>query len=146
MSLRSLPERAIQTVTFELGGILFAAPLYALVFSAPLDHSVAVIAALALAMMLWSPLHNTVFDTIELRLTGRVASDRPHAVRVLHAISHEATSMVITLPLLIGLGAHPLPEAFLIDIGLTAFSVVYAYIFNVLYDRLRPVRPRRLED
>ncbi len=146
MSLRSLRERVIQTVSYELGGILIATPLYALVFSASLDGSLAMMAMLSVAVMLWSPLHNTVFDVIDLRLTGRVASDRPHRLRILHAVSHEATSLIVTVPLLMVFGGHSLFEAVVVDFGLTALFAVYAYIFNILYDRLRPVRPRRLKE
>ncbi len=146
MSLRSLRERAIQTIAFELGGILIATPLYVLTFSAPLDGTLALIASLALAVMLWSPLHNTAFDIIDLHLNDRVASDRPHALRILHAVSHEVTSLVVTVPLLMILGGHSLLNAVAVDFGLTALFAVYAYFFNILYDRLRPVRPWRQEN
>lgn len=146
MSLRSLHERAVQTVAFELGGIVIATPLYALIFSAPFGGSLTLVLALAVAMMLWSPLHNTVYDIIDLRLSGRVASDRPHGWRILHAISHEATSLIVTVPILVTLGGHSPFEAILVDLGLTALYVVYAYSFNILYDRLRPVQPRRQEN
>lgn len=64
MSLRSLPERAIQTIAFELDGTLIATPLYARDFSAPVEGSLALIAALSAAVMLWSPLHDTLFDRL----------------------------------------------------------------------------------
>lgn len=141
MSLRSPRERALQTLLFEVGGLLLVAPLYALVFSAPMEESFLIIAALAVAVMIWSPIHNTIFDVLDLRMTGRVASDRPHGLRIIHAVSHESTSLVVTVPLLIWLGGHSLMEAILLDIGLTIVFAIYAYVFNIIYDRLRPVRP-----
>jgi uncharacterized membrane protein len=94
---------------------------------------------LALAIMAWSPLHNSVFDWVDLRMTGRVASDRPHSLRIIHALCHEATSVVITLPLIMLIGGHGFWQALGIDIGFTLFYSVYAYFFHLTYDALRPV-------
>jgi uncharacterized membrane protein len=73
--------------------------------------------------------------------SGRVASDRPQKWRVVHAVSHEATTVVVTLPILVWLGGHGWGEALLLDLGLTVLYAVYAYGFHLVYDRLRPVRP-----
>lgn len=140
MTLRSPHERLLQTIAYEVGGILVATPIYAAVFGQDLGGSAALLAALSVAVMLWTPVHNTLFDWIEWRSTGRLASDRPHRVRLLHALSHEATSLVVTLPLLMGLGGLGLAEALLADLGLTAVYAAYAYLFYWVYDRLRPMR------
>jgi uncharacterized membrane protein len=95
--------------------------------------------ALTLAVLLWSPLHNLLFDALEQRMTGRLACNRAHALRLLHAISHEVTPTVITLPLIILLGRHSLTEALALNGGLTALYMVYAYAFYWLYDRIWPV-------
>ncbi len=55
--------------------------------------------ALSAAVLVWSPVHNTVFDWLDLRLSGRVASDRPQRWRLVHAASHEATTVIVTLPI-----------------------------------------------
>jgi uncharacterized membrane protein len=102
--LRSLRERILQAVAFEAGGLVLAAPLYAAVFGAPLQESVLLLGALAVACLLWCPLHNTAFDRLEARLAGRTASNRPHPWRVVHALSHEVSVAVVTLPLLMSLG------------------------------------------
>ncbi len=139
MTLRSPRERAFQTICFEAGGLIVAAPLYALVTGSTGDESLAVVLALSAAVMLWSPLHNTAWDWVEFRRTGRVASDRPQAQRVLHALSHEVTSLVVTLPLLMWMGGHDMRTALLLDLGLTVFYAGYAYVFHIVYDRLRPL-------
>lgn len=140
--MRSLRERAIQTVCFEIGGLALAAPLYHAAFGESAAGSAGLIAAIALLVAVWSPLHNALFDLAELRLAGRVASDRPHGLRVVHALSHETTSMLVTLPAIMGLGGHGFWEAVAVDLGLSAFYAGYAYVFHIVYDRLRPVRRR----
>lgn len=140
MTLRSPRERILQTVCFEIGGLALATPLYAALTGTHGSEGLAVVAVLALAVMIWSPLHNSLWDWIEHRRTGRVASDRPQAQRIAHALSHEVTSLVVTLPVLMILGGHDLWTALLLDLGLTLFYAGYAYVFHVIYDRLRPVR------
>jgi len=139
MALRSARERACQTLAYEIGGLAIAAPLYSLIFGGGAGEGFALVAALALAVMIWSPIHNTVFDWVEWRVAGRVASDRPHRWRVVHAITHEATSLVVTLPVILWLTDHGIVGALLVDLGLTLFYAGYAYVFHLAYDRLRPV-------
>jgi uncharacterized membrane protein len=141
--LRSGPERAIQTVLYEAGGLLVAVPLYQLLFGKGVDDSALLLIVLAIAVMLWSPLHNAVFDRFEWRLAQRLASDRPHRWRILHALSHEGTTVVVTLPLIMLIGGHSFWEALAIDLGLTGLYVAYAYVFHLAYDRWRPVRLAR---
>jgi uncharacterized membrane protein len=139
MTLRSPRARFIQTLSYEIGGWLLAVPLYVMVMGVSPGEGASVMAALAAAVMIWSPLHNTVFDWADLRLSGRVASDRPHRWRMVHAISHEASTVVVTLPILIWLGGFGVWQALAVDLGLTLVYMVYAYGFHLVYDRLRPV-------
>jgi uncharacterized membrane protein len=137
--LRSVRERAYQAVALELGGIAIVAPLYAVFFSESAETSFLLIVLLAVAVMIWSPLHNTAFDWLEWKMTGRLASDRPHRLRLVHAACHEASSVVVTLPLIMWIGGHGFWIALGVDIGLTVFYSAYIYIFHIIYDRLRPV-------
>jgi uncharacterized membrane protein len=61
---------------------------------------------------------------------------------VVHAISHEATTLVVTLPILMGLGGLTFWTALVVDLGLTLLYTGYAYVFHNVYDRLRPMRPQ----
>ena len=136
---RSGLERLWQTLLFEGGGLLMAVPLYQVCFGRPAEDSLALLTLLSLAVLIWSPLHNLAFDQIEHRLTGRTASDRPHALRLLHAVSHEVSPIVVTLPLILWVGQHSFPDALAANLGLTLFYMCYAYLFYLIYDRLRPL-------
>lgn len=141
MTLRSARERIYQTLAFEAGGLLMATPLYGLVFDQSAQQSLTVLVGLSLAVMLWAPLHNTLFDLADLHFTGRVASARPHSLRMIQALSQEVSALVATLPLIMILGGHGFREALMLDFGLTLFYAAYAYLFHILYDWLRPVAP-----
>ena len=138
--LRTPRERAFQTLCYEAGGFLAATPLYALFAGSDSAQSALLILSLSLAVMIWSPLHNSVFDLVEWRLCGRLASDRPHRLRLVHALSHEASSVLVTLPLIMLIGGLGFAEALLADLGLTALYAGYAYLFHLAYGRIRPVR------
>ena len=138
--LRSARERVVQTLWFEGIGLLLVAPLYAVVAGAGLRDSFAMVAVVSVVVMLWSAVFNTVFDAVEWRWTGRVASDRPHRLRSLHALLHELTAMVVSCPVIYAMTPLGWREALLADLGLTLAYTGYAYVFHLGYDRLRPVR------
>lgn len=139
--IRSARERAIQTLCFEIGGLLLVAPLYAWAAGAGAGESFMLIATLALVVMGWSALYNTAFDVIEHRLTGRVASARPERWRWLHAVLHELSAVVVTWPVIVALTGLSWAAALVADIGLTVAYAVYAYLFHRVYDHWRPVKP-----
>ncbi len=141
MTLRSPRDRLIQTISYEAGALCLSIPLVALVSGGTKGEAFWLMLALSAAELIWSPFHNTVFDWLDLRLSGRLASDRPQRWRMIHAVSHETTSVVVTLPILVWLGGFGFWTALLADVGLTLLFAAYAYVFHILYDWLRPVRP-----
>lgn len=139
MTLRSPRERFFQTLAFEIGGLVLVVPMYVLVTGDSARDGFLLMVTLSAAVMIWSPLHNAVFDWADLRFAGRLASERPHGWRVVHAVSHEVTVVAVTLPILIFLGGFELSHALAANLGMTAVYTVYAYGFHLVYDRLRPV-------
>ncbi len=61
------------------------------------------------------------------------------ALRVLHALLFEAGLVLVLVPFVawyLGVGLY---EAFLMDLALTVFFLVYAFLFNWAYDALFPL-------
>jgi uncharacterized membrane protein len=139
-AIRSRRERLIQTLWFEALGIVIVSPLFAHFAGPSMGESLIVLTALSAAMMCWSALYNTAFDLIEVRCTGRVASDRPHGLRVLHTIGNEVTALIVTWPLMVALTPLAWLQALAAEIGLTLAYALYGYLFHLGFDRLRPVR------
>lgn len=140
--IRSRRERLLQTLWFEALGLALASPLFAWFAGASTGESMLVLAVLSMAVMCWSALYNTVFDLVDLRCTGRVASDRPQSLRLVHAIGHEITAALVIWPLIVLLTPLGWLEALAADLGLTLAYAVYGYFFHLGFDRLRPVRAR----
>jgi uncharacterized membrane protein len=139
MPLRTIKERLYQTLAFELGGLFLAAPLYGLIFGQGSVQSLTLLATLSLAVMIWAPVHNTLFDMADFNRTGRSASSRPHGLRIIQALSQELSVLVVTLPLVMHIGGHGFREALVVDLGLTLFYAAYAYCFHIVFDWLRPI-------
>ena len=102
--LRSFAERIRQSLWFEAIGLTLVTPVYLVAFGHGAWQGLGVMGALSVAVMVWSPVHNSLFDMAEYRVTGRLASDRPQGMRVVHALSHEVTAVLVTVPLLVWLG------------------------------------------
>ncbi len=139
--LRSARERVIQTLSYELGAVLLAAPVYQWVFGVSAGESFQLLLALSVAVILWLPVHGTVFDWLDARWFGRVASDRRGFSRCLHAFSYELSTLIVTVPLIVWIGGYSWFEALMVDLGLTLFYTAYAWVFHCCFDRLRPIKP-----
>jgi uncharacterized membrane protein len=137
--LRSARERLVQTLWFEGIGLALIAPLYAWVAGAGFGASIALVAAVSIVVMGWSALFNTAFDIIEHRRTGRLASDRTYRMRTVHALAHEASSVVVSCPVIFAMSDLGWGAALVADLGLTLAYAAYAYLFHLLFDWLRPV-------
>lgn len=133
-------ERIAQTFAFEGIGLLLIAPLYRVTTGSSLVDSMSLVLAVSLAAALWSAAFNTLFDRVEAHLSGRLASDRPHGLRVWHAVLREATQVPVTCPVIYALSTMDLGQALGADVGLAVVYAGYGYLFHLAFDALCPVR------
>lgn len=140
--MRSLPDRLRQITLFEVGGLVLITPPFAWLSGVPIGDSLGLLAVAALIAAIWNACYNTTFDWIEGRLTGRTADRRPWLGRVLHAIGFEGGLLLLTLPVVMAWTGMDWRTALVADIGLAAAYVVYAFAFNLAYDRAFPIIAR----
>lgn len=139
--LRSPRERVLQVLCYEAGALAIIAPLFSLAAGEDMVGSYVLMAALSVAAMCWACAFNSVYDWLEQRWTGRLASERPHRWRLVHALAFEASQVVVSCPLIFWLTDLGWLEALAADLALTGAYAVYGYLFHWAFDRLRPVRP-----
>lgn len=137
--IRSTRERIIQVLCYEAGGLLVMAPMFSIAAGEGMTESYVLMAALSCGAMIWAGVFNTVYDLIEHRVTGRFASDRPHHWRLTHALTFEATQVIISCPLIYLLTNMSWLEALVADFALTGAYAAYGYVFHWAFDLLRPV-------
>lgn len=135
--MRTVRDRIRHAISFEILGLLLVTPLGALVFSLPLEHVGVVSLGAATIATGWNYLYNLGFDHALRRLTGRL--EKTLFERVLHAVFFELGLLAITMPLIAWYLAIDLWTALIMDIGFALFYVVYAFLFNLAYDRLFPL-------
>lgn len=140
--LRPLRERIAQTLLFETGGLCLVLPVYTALTGRGTGESALLMAALALGCLVAGPLHNTIYDRIDLHRHGRTACRRGARARLCHAISHELALTAVGIPILMGLGGHGLWDTLALNAMLTIGYTAWAAVFYLAWDRARPLAPR----
>ncbi|GED41605.1 PACE efflux transporter [Cobetia marina] len=126
--MRSNKERLAQAGLLELGGILIVAPLSAMLTG----HDLASIGSLAVVMstlaVIWSTVWNWMFDRwVPTR-------QRNMLQRITQALGFELGLVLVTVFLVAAWLEIGLWQALLLDLGFVAFFLVWAMIFNPLFD------------
>lgn len=140
--LRSLTDRIRQVLLFEIIGLAIMTPLFAWGSDEPLTTSAGLMAAMAAVAALWNGLYSSAFDWLEARLAGRQADHRPTILRLIHATGFELGLMLATLPLIVLMTRLGWLEALAADLAMAAAYTAYAYVFNLIYDRIFPIRSK----
>lgn len=129
----TIKERLLHTLLFEFGAILFGV-IFALLFS-PAKPSTATLAVVLLVSvaMVWNFIFNLIFD----KIFTNPRENRSFLLRVLHTVLFKLGLMIATVPVLMTLFGLTLWQAIMADVFLTFAIMVYALIFNWIYDKVR---------
>ncbi|PKH04792.1 PACE efflux transporter [Moritella sp. Urea-trap-13] len=101
-----------------------------------LSGTMIVIASMA---MTWNFFFNWLFD---LFFTGD-KNKRTMKLRLFHVIIFELGLLILTVPVMAYILTISIVDAFMMDIVVTVFITIYAFIFNWVYDNVRAVIIRR---
>ncbi|MFH0259173.1 PACE efflux transporter [Vibrio barjaei] len=126
-------ERIFHSVLFEALAVTFSVIGLALFTNhdvAALSGTMIVIATMA---MCWNYLFNMMFDYF---VQGEKIL-RSLKTRIVHVVLFEAGLLLVTIPAMAYLLNVSLLEAFVMDIGVTIFVTIYAFLFNLVYDHAR---------
>lgn len=135
--MRSVWDRIRHALSFEIIGLLLVIPLGALFFSKPIgDIGVIGVVGATLATG-WNYLYNVLFDHAHKRMTGTTLKSR--RMRIVHAALFELGLLIVLLPFIAWYLQISLLEALVMDAAFALFYLVYAYVFNLAYDRLFPL-------
>ncbi|TQI74335.1 putative membrane protein [Bosea sp. AK1] len=135
--MRSFPDRVRHTALFEVLGLALVIPGGAMLFNLPATHMGVIGVGSATVATLWNFVYNLGFDHAMLRFIGHTRKSL--ALRVLHALLFEGGLLVLLLPPMAWYLGMGLWETFLMDLAIVVFYVVYAFLFNLAYDRVFPI-------
>jgi uncharacterized membrane protein len=131
--LSPILRRILYTVLFEAFGIVIAG-LGLAVLSGAVVFDTGIVAALSsLVAMTWNLIFNTLFEFWETRQTTK---GRSFARRAAHALGFELGLTVLLAPLLAWWLDVTLLQAFLYDLTLVVFFVIYTFLFNLAFDKV----------
>ncbi|KAB2663821.1 PACE efflux transporter [Brucella tritici] len=135
--MRSFMDRVRHATMFEVIGLAIFIPGSAFILDKPAAEMGVIGVVSATTATVWNFLFNLGFDKAMLRFTGSV--NKSMAVRVLHAILFEAGLIVLLIPFIAWYLGISLITALVMDIAIVVFYLVYAFVFNIAYDRLFPL-------
>lgn len=137
-AMRTQSDRLRHTLMFEIIGLITCTPLAAWL----LERDMAAIGTMSVTITLTAMACNYVFNLVfdhALVMLNRPVAVRPPWMRALHAFLFEASLLVITVPMVAWWLDMTFLEALIADIGFAVFFLVYAYVFNLTYDRVFPM-------
>lgn len=135
--MRTVKDRIRHALSFEAIGLLLVIPLGAWVFPFELgDMGIVAIVSATLATV-WTYVFNLLFDHAMLRLAGHLR--KTVLMRVFHSILFEMGLLLILLPFIAWYLQVSLFQAFVMDLSFAVFYVIYAFVFNWLYDLVFPL-------
>lgn len=135
--MRTVKDRIRHTLGFEIIGLIIFVPLASWLFGFDI-HSIGLIAVVGSSIAtLWNYFYNLLFDHSLLKLRGDVHKTVP--IRVLHAFLFEGGLLLLFLPMIAWHLGISLWQAFMMDITMATFYLVYAFVYNWLYDKVFPI-------
>ncbi|WP_018651559.1 PACE efflux transporter [Actinobacillus capsulatus] len=126
-------ERIFHAALFELFAILFTVIGMSLFTSHHTGLLTGTLVSISIVAMLWNMLFNTVFD----RIFTTPRETRTIGLRIFHTLFFEGGLLLFTIPLVAYMLDVDWWTAFIMDIGMTLFVIVYTFFFNLSYDHLR---------
>lgn len=131
----SFPARIVHTVGFEFFGIVIFTPFAMFVLHKDMFHIASLAIIVSMLAMLWNLIYNYIFDIIERKM-GRYRTQRGFLLRALHALLFEAGLLIVTIPLVAYMLDMGLTQAFIVDLGFVVFYLVYAFVYNYIFDKI----------
>lgn len=129
-------ERLFHALSFEVLALAMIVPISALLSGQKSSSMAMVGVALSLAAVIWNYIYNYGFD----KWFGSERAQRGIWMRIFHASGFEGGLIFITLPMISWFLGITFWQALILEAGFLAFFMVYAIVFNWIYDKLQPYR------
>ncbi|MFX0544143.1 PACE efflux transporter [Roseovarius sp. S1116L3] len=135
--MRSTADRIRHALLFEGLGLAIVVPAGGWIFSLPM-HDIGIVAVVSATLAtLWTYIYNLIFDTI---MQARVGHTRKGLwLRVWHSVLFEMGLLIVLMPFIAWYLGISLIAAFWMDIAFALFYLVYAFVYNWIYDIVFPV-------
>lgn len=131
--MQGIQRKIVFVTLYELFAIAFSSFGLFMLSDSGLGHaSVAAVAASAIAVI-WNLVYNSLFERWEAR---QATKGRSVARRIAHAVGFEGGLVLTLVPLFAWWLGISLWQAFVLDLGLIVFFLIYTFVFNLAFDRV----------
>ncbi|MFT8719121.1 PACE efflux transporter [Acetobacter sp.] len=139
--MRSPGDRVRHALMFEGVALAIVIPFGSVLFNLQAESMSVIGIGSAIAAMVWNYVYNLFFDRFMVRMTGSTA--KTVGVRVFHTLLFEAGLQIVLLPAIGWYLGISILQAFSLSMAIAVFYLFYAFLFNMAYDAIFPVRRRR---
>ncbi len=137
-NMRTTGDRLRHTLLFEVLLIMICVPTLSILLDKPMHTTGGLSLTVSLTAMTLNYIYNYLFDHALVRL-GKPLYPRGRRLRMFHSVFFELFLFVFTAPMIMYALDYTFIQAVIFDIGFIIAVPIYAYIFNVTYDRIFPV-------
>ncbi|MCZ4352316.1 PACE efflux transporter [Roseovarius aestuarii] len=139
--MRTTRDRMRHALTFEGLGLVLIIPMGVWLFGIP-AHDFGVVAVVSsMIATIWTYVYNLGFDRV---MQARVGHTRKSlTLRVFHTVLFEVGLLTALIPFLAWYLSVSLYDAMIMDIAITVFYLVYAFVYNWAYDLIFPIPDAR---
>lgn len=135
--MRTFWDRVRHAVMFEIVGLMLFIPCSVWIFHQSVAHMGVIGIFSSVAATMWNFVYNLGFDRALLFFRGYVK--KTLKIRILHTLLFEVGLTLVTLPgIAYYLGMNFL-DAFIMDVGIVIFYLIFAFFFNIAYDFIFPI-------
>ncbi|MDO4724554.1 MAG: PACE efflux transporter [Comamonadaceae bacterium] len=133
MQLQGTRRRIVYVLIYEAIAIAVSSWGLALLSSGGMQRALLAAVAASLTAVSWNYIFNTFFERWEARQPTQGRSIRR---RLAHALGFEGGLIFFLVPLLAWLLGVSLWQAFVMDLGLMLFFLIYTFVFTWCFDRI----------
>ncbi|ARR51530.1 PACE efflux transporter [Photobacterium damselae] len=133
--MRTRAQRIGHAIGFEVIGLILIVGVLSQ-FGFDQSHSGMMAIVVTIVATFWNYAYNVLFDNYLKRKYGSI--HKTQKMRLVHTVLFEAGLLVVTTPIVAVMMDLNLWDAFLLDVGMALFYLVYAYIYNWIFDKLFP--------
>lgn len=133
LSLTPVTRRVLQAVLYEGIAVAVVTPTLALIFDHEAGSAFALTVIMSSIALAWNYVFNSAFERWEAR-SGHTG--RPWPIRAVHALGFEGGLLVMLVPLMAWWLHVTVLEAFVADLGILVFFLVYTFSFTWVFDRV----------
>ena len=133
ITLSPLKRRLVYVTVFEIIAIISSTLVLMWLSHSDVSESLPVAVMMSLAAVIWNFIYNTAFEAWERR---RRVKHRTVWIRSVHAFGFEGGLVIICLPLYMIWYDVGLIKAFMMEVALLLFFLVYTFTFTLIFDKI----------